>query len=116
MIIRTFATNDGDNFRPASRLQGLFDPLERYAVVESAHLDVLVLLHDASCDLQGRRRFDGRGVADDDGSPAPDIVVVGVIGGVNSTRVTWSVRVVRMRCNSEEPVACTFCTWLLGES
>jgi hypothetical protein len=39
-----------------------------------------------------------------------------VIGGVNSTRVTWSVSVVRTRCDSEEPVADTLCTRLLGKS
>jgi len=47
------------------------------------------------------------GEDDAEGSLAP---VVGVIGGVNSTRVTWRVSVVRTRCDSEDPVADTLCT------
>jgi hypothetical protein len=70
----TFATDDGTNLRPTSRLRGLLDPFKRYAVplcflypnvaislyvqgVERAHLDVIVLLHNTSHDLQGRCRF-----------------------------------------------------------
>ena len=50
---------------------------------------------------------------EDASPPAPD---VGVTGGVNSIRVTLSVSVVRTRCDSEEPVADTVCTRLLGKS
>jgi hypothetical protein len=64
----TFATDDGANLRPASGLRRFFDPFARYAVplyflnpdvairfyvqrVECAHLDMVVLLHNTSCDL-----------------------------------------------------------------
>lgn len=73
----TFATYDGADLCPASRLRRLFNPLEGDAVplwllnphipvrlyiqrVERTHLDVLVLVYDASRDLQRRRRLDGR--------------------------------------------------------
>lgn len=76
-FVRTFTTDDSADFCPASRLRRLFDPLEGYAVplwlldpdiavrlhverMERAHLDVLVLLRDASRDLKRCRRFDGR--------------------------------------------------------
>jgi hypothetical protein len=76
-LIRTFATDDGADFCPSSGLRRLFDPLEGYTVplwlldpdiavrldvkrVKRAHLDMLVLLHDASRNLQRCRRFDGR--------------------------------------------------------
>lgn len=76
-VIRTFATDDGTDFCPSSGLRRLFDPLEGYTVplrllnpdvtvrlnverVKRAHLDMLVLLHDASRNLQRCRRFDGR--------------------------------------------------------
>ncbi len=74
---RTFPTDDGADFCPSSGLRRLFDPLEGYTVplwlldpdiavrlnvkrVKRAHLDMLVLLHDASRNLQRCRRFDGR--------------------------------------------------------
>ena len=76
VLIRTFATDDGADFCPSSGLRRLFDPLEGYTVpllldpdiavrfnvkrVKRAHLDMLVLLHDASRNLQRGRRFDGR--------------------------------------------------------
>jgi hypothetical protein len=76
-LIRTFATDDCADFCPSSGLRRLFDPLEGYTVplwlldpdiavrlnvqrVKRAHLDMLVLLHDASRNLQRCRRFDGR--------------------------------------------------------
>jgi hypothetical protein len=76
-LIRTFATDDGADFCPSSWLRRLFDPLEGYTVplwlldpdiavrlnvkrVKRAHLDMLVLLNDASRNLQRCRRFDGR--------------------------------------------------------
>ena len=76
-LIRTFATDDGADFCPSSGLRRLFDPLEGYTVplwlldpdiavrlnvkrVKRAHLDMLVLLRDASRNLQRCRRFDGR--------------------------------------------------------
>ena len=75
-LIRTFATDDGADFCPSSGLRRLLDPLEGYTVplwlldpdiavrldvkrVKRAHLDMLVLLHDASRNLQRCRRFDG---------------------------------------------------------
>jgi hypothetical protein len=77
----TFTTDDGANLRPTSRLRRLLDPFKRYAVplcllypnvaisfyvqrVERAHLDMVVLLHNTSRDLQRRcgfyRRRSGR--------------------------------------------------------
>ena len=56
---------------------------------------------------------------DDTGSLAPDdvvVVVVGVTGGVNSTRVTWSVCVVQTQCDSGDPVTDTLWIQLLGKS
>ena len=78
VFIRTFATDDGADFCPTSGLRRLLDPLEGYAVplwlldpdiavrlhverVKRAHLDVLVLFHDAPRNLQRRRRLDGCG-------------------------------------------------------
>lgn len=74
---RTFATDDGPDLRPVSGLGRLFDTLEGYTVplwlldpdiavrldverVERAHLDMFVLLHDASRNLERCRRLDGR--------------------------------------------------------
>ena len=76
-LSHTFATNDGTNFCSSSRLRRLLDSLEGYTVplqlldpdiavrldvkrVKRAHLDMLVLLRDASRNLQRRRRFNGR--------------------------------------------------------
>lgn len=76
-LSHTFATDDGADFCSSSGLRRLLDPLEGYTVplllldpdiavrlnvkcVKRAHLDMLVLLRDASRNLQRRRRFDGR--------------------------------------------------------